>query len=149
MSKSGVVAGFVILTLWGAAGALAQTATQPPDKGAGKTQQPAPPAPNGVTVFVDPVTRQIRQPSASEIGELSSASQAARAATAPAAQPQIIQGPGGAVGILLDDSAMSFMVATKKPDGKLAMECVTGNAAAASRTNAARQNNSPAQPGTK
>jgi hypothetical protein len=46
----------------------------------------------------------------------------------------VIHGPGAAVGILLDDSDMSFMVATRKADGKIAIECVTGPEAAANST---------------
>ena len=123
--------------LWGATGALAQTAAKPAD-----APPPAPAKTSGLTVFVDPVTRQIRQPTASEIGALVSpaaSSVKAAAPSAPSTAPRIIRGPGGAVGIQLDDSAMSFMVATRKADGKLAVECVTGVDEAASRVAAPSQ----------
>jgi hypothetical protein len=79
----------------------------------------------GLVVFVDPVTGKIRQPEPSEIGALTAPS---AAAAAPAVEPPLLMknGPGGAVGVVLDSRYESFMVVTKTPDGKLAMECVTG-----------------------
>jgi hypothetical protein len=50
----------------------------------------------------------------------------------------VIHGPGAAVGILLDDSDMSFMVATRKADGKIALDCMTADAAEHAVANAAR-----------
>jgi len=109
--------------------ALAQTEatpqqTTPP---AASTLAPGPVKASGSLVFVDPATRKIRRPATSEIGAQASQSRAAVMAR-PAAPPVLIKGPGGAVGILLDESDMSFMVATRKPDGKIALECVTGAA---------------------
>ena len=88
----------------------------------------APVSASGSVVFVDPVTRKIRKPSASEIGALRSQSQAA-VAKRPATAPVLLHGPGAAVGILLDESDMSFTVATRKADGTIAIDCVTGDAA--------------------
>lgn len=87
---------------------------------------PAPPA-KGLVVFVDPVTGKIRQPDAAEIGALT-APRPGTAAAAPAAEAPLLMkyGPGGAVGVVLDSRYESFMVATKAPDGKLAMNCVEG-----------------------
>jgi hypothetical protein len=45
----------------------------------------------------------------------------------------MIQGPGGAVGAMLGEDALTYMVVTAAPDGKLAMDCVTGDQAAAAR----------------
>lgn len=124
----------VIITAFGvlaACAALAQTEAKPQEAGspAAPATAPAPVKASGSVVFVDPVTRKIRKPSASEIGAQRSQSQAA-VATRPATPPVVIHGPGAAVGILLDDSDMSFMVATRKADGKIALECVTDHAAA-------------------
>jgi len=90
------------------------------------TQQPA--SAGGVVVFVDPATGKIRQPSPSEIGVLVGT-------TPPAAAPAVptIHGPGGAIGMKLDDNSLVYTVVTKAPDGKLATECVEGGKAAATR----------------
>jgi hypothetical protein len=110
--------------------AFAQSYAKPQETGPPAAPATAPAAVNasGSIVFVDPVTRKVRKPSASEIGAQRSQSQAARAAR-PATPPVLIHGPGAAVGILLDDSDMSFTVATRKADGKIAVDCVTGDAA--------------------
>jgi hypothetical protein len=133
----------VIITALGvlaACAAFAQTEAKPQEASspAAPATAPAPVKASGSLVFVDPVTRKIRKPSASEIGAQRSQSQAA-VATRPATPPVVIHGPGAAVGILLDDSDMSFMVATRKADGKIALDCVTGDAAA----NAAAQSQQP------
>ena len=118
------------LGIWAACAAFAQTNAKPQETGQPAAPATAPAAVNasGSIVFVDPVTRKVRKPSASEIGAQRSQSQAARAAR-PATAPVLIHGPGAAVGILLDDSDMSFTVATRKADGKIAFDCVTGKAA--------------------
>jgi len=123
----------VIITAFGvlaACAAFAQTEAKPQEAGspAAPATAPAPVKASGSVVFVDPVTRKIRKPNASEIGAQRSQSQAA-VATRPATPPVVIHGPGAAVGILLDDSDMSFMVATRKADGKIALDCVIGDAA--------------------
>jgi hypothetical protein len=81
----------------------------------------------GAIVFVDPVTRQIRQPSDAEIGALSALS---AVTTAGRAAPVLIQGPNGAVGAKLADDSLSYMIVTKAVDGKLVLDCVTGDKAA-------------------
>jgi hypothetical protein len=102
-----------------------------PAKEPDKKPVPAQASPAGVVVFIDPATGKIRQPDASEIGGL----------TAPAGSvmpkapepPTLIQGPGGAVGARLGEDSLTYMVVTKVPDGKLAMDCVTGDKAATAR----------------
>jgi len=96
-----------------------------------KTAVPQKAAPaGGVVVFIDPATGKIRQPDASEIGGLVPAP----GSVAPKApEPTMIQGPGGAVGAMLGEDALTYMVVTAAPDGKLAMDCVTGDQAAAAR----------------
>lgn len=90
-------------------------------------QQAAPAG--GVVVFIDPATGQIRQPDASEIGGL--VTPVGPAPKAP--EPALIQGPGGAVGARLGEGSLTYMVVTAAPGGKLAMDCVTGEKAAAAR----------------
>jgi hypothetical protein len=107
----------VIPLALGASLALAQQAPQAEKKA----------APKGLVVFVDPVTGKIRQPEAAEIGGLVSPP-AAPGAVAPLVEKPLVMkyGPAGAVGVVLDSRFESFMVVTKKPDGTLAMDCVTG-----------------------
>jgi hypothetical protein len=92
------------------------------DKKADSTGAKAPATGGGVVVFKDPVTGKIRQPDASEIGEL--------LGPAPLfvtqGDLQQLKGPGNAVGMMLDSSFHSYSVVTKGPDGKLVMGCVTG-----------------------
>jgi hypothetical protein len=100
------------------------------DRTGGKTATP--PA-GGVVVFIDPATGQIRQPDASEIGGLVTPP-AGPAPKAP--EPTLLQGPGGAVGARLGADALTYMVVTTAPGGQLAMDCVTGDKAAAARVTA-------------
>lgn len=86
------------------------------------------PASQGMIISVDPVTKQIRQPDASEMQVLTGSSVAN---IAVGEQPlRMIQGPGNAVGVVLPPSMMVYSVATKSAEGKLKMDCVTGDKAA-------------------
>ncbi|MBZ5623068.1 MAG: hypothetical protein LAQ69_30725 [Acidobacteriia bacterium] len=131
---------FAILIL-SAVAAYAAQADQPPPPQNSKAAVPAAPAKDparkpaqaapagGVVVFIDPATGKVRQPDPSEIGTLSPAP-----GTVPdRASATLLQGPGGAVGTKLDESMLVYMVVTTAPDGKLAMDCVTGDKAAATR----------------
>ena len=100
----------------------------------------APNAKPGVVVFIDPATGQIRQPSASEIGDLSP-SPTPVAPKAP--EPSLMQGPGGSVGAKLGADSLTYMVVTTAPDGKLAMDCVTGSKAADAQVRTANQATKP------
>jgi hypothetical protein len=115
----------------GAACAFAQNEAKPggTSRPAAPASAPAPVKAGGSMVFVDPTTRQVRKPGASEIGAQRSRSSAAVTAR-PGTAPIVIHGPGGAEGILLDDSHRTFLVATRKADGKIALECVSGRDAA-------------------
>lgn len=104
-------------------GSLAETAPKPEKKEAPQTDTPVASGAGGVVVFVDPVTGQIRQPDAEEIGRLLALERAKVTVGAPLVEKAL---PGGGVGVLLDSSFDSFMVVTKQPDGKLSMGCVTG-----------------------
>src|ERR1051325_10669895 len=83
----------------------------------------------GVVVFIDPATVKIRQPDASEIGALI----APAGPVTPRTPGTQLQGPGGAVGVKLGAESLTYMVVTKSPDGKLDMDCVTGDKAANAR----------------
>lgn len=94
-------------------------------------QNTSPPASSqGVRVFIDPVTGKIREPEPEELRQLTPAAPGvARRSMAPLAAP--LQGPGGAIGMVLDDSQMVYSVAKKNADGTISFECVTGAADAA------------------
>jgi hypothetical protein len=83
----------------------------------------------GVMVFIDPATGKMVQPTEAQIGSLapSPAPQAGPKAKAPVVT---IQGPGGAVGMVLGPESLSYSIATRTADGKIALDCVTGNQAA-------------------
>ena len=105
-------------------------AKQPEKKPAQAAPQAATPA-GGVVVFIDPATGKIRQPDASEIGALTGSPGPIVPRTPT--PPVLMQGPGGAVGARLGEESLTYMVVTKAPDGKLAMDCVTGAKAASAR----------------
>jgi hypothetical protein len=107
---------------------LAQEPPLPAAKTAAPPGAAAAPA-KGLVVFVDPVTGKIRPPEPGEVGALTAPPPQA----APALEPPLEMrfGPGGAVGLVLDSRYESFMVVTKKPDGSLAMSCVTDGRKAA------------------
>jgi hypothetical protein len=124
-----------IVAVLGASGALAQVDSQAADpqdasatENAPRTETRSVATGGGRVVFIDPATRKIRQPDAAEIGRLVSPAPATARVRAPLTT---LTGPGGAVGVLLDSRFDSLIVATKKPDGTLTMDCVTGDHAAA------------------
>jgi hypothetical protein len=129
--KAGRVLAASVLVVLGGSRARADEGPSPAAaKKAADTNEPATPGTRGgggFVVFVDPVTGKIRQPDPAEIGGLVAAAEAAAPAK-PAVEPPLAMkfGPGGAVGIVLDSRYESFVVVTKAPDGRLAMDCVTG-----------------------
>lgn len=128
MSRGGSAV-FVIAAALSASSALAADAPRPAEAKEAcpardpvvKQEDPAAPAAAGLVVFRDPVTGQIRQPSAAEIRSILPPEK-------PQGQRTLVTktGPNGAVGLVLDSSFDSYFVVTKTPDGKLAMDCVTG-----------------------
>lgn len=88
----------------------------------------------GQRAFLDPKTRELRQPEADEVAALEPRRRALRAARVED-RPEI-QGVGGAVGLALTEDEMTSVVATKNADGTVTMEHVTGtkNADAAVRS---------------
>ena len=86
----------------------------------------------GLVVVVDPVTRQIREATPAEIATLGTLTPAPPV-PGVANAPVYLSGPGGAVGIALGSESENYTIVTKTPDGKLQMEEVTGERAAAER----------------
>jgi len=78
-------------------------------------------------VFIDPATGKIVQPTEAQLGSLATSPQAGLKAKAAVVT---IQGPGGAVGIVLTPETFSYSVATRTAEGKIFVDCVTGGQAA-------------------
>jgi hypothetical protein len=136
--KAGRLLAVVIPLAFVASVALAQASTEAGRRAASPREGPGAPAGKGLVVFIDPVTGKIRQPEAAEIGGLVPPP----AAVAPPVESPLVMkiGPGGAVGVVLDSRFESYMVVTKTPDGKLAMDCVAGRKKADEAVSAGAKN---------
>jgi len=139
---------FLTLSIFCAAAVSGVAADPPAAPQDSKHTTPAPaakvPKPQpGAVVFVDPATGQIRQPTASEIGDLSPSPNPV-APKAP--EPSLMQGPGGSVGAKLGEDSLTYMVVTAAPDGKLAMDCVTGSKAADAQVRTPAPPSKPTRP---
>lgn len=99
----------------------------------------------GAMVFIDPATGKIVQPTEAQMRRLAPSPQAGPRAKAPVIT---IQGPEGAVGMVLTPESFSYSIATRAADGKIAMDCVTGDQAA-DRMAAGESGNSKATPKAK
>ena len=135
-----------ILALAAATGAVHATEADqaPAPKDAKSEAQPAPgqepenkapqaaPSPGanaaGVMVFIDPATGRIVKPTEAQMGRLAPSPE--RAGPKAKAPVVTIQGPGGAVGMMLGPESLSYSIATRTADGKIALDCVTGDQAA-------------------
>jgi hypothetical protein len=118
--------------------ALAKDPPKPaPAKSVTQTKNPAvaTPASNGGLVAIkDPVTGQLRQPTAEEIGAL------LRLGPAAAARPvEERRLPNGAYVVVLDPSFDNYSVVSKGPDGRLVTTCVEGKAKAEQAVAAGQQ----------
>ena len=83
------------------------------------------PAP-AARVAIDPVTKQIRPLEPDEARALDRDAQArVRAASSNATANRQFRGPGGSVGMTLDDSTHSHVVARRAADGKVSTQCDT------------------------
>lgn len=90
----------------------------------------------GMRVVRDPATGQLRAPTAEEANAMDQAAAKARADATAAPQsnpdtraPVEIRSSNG-VRYRVNDSFLSYSVVSRKPDGTLAMQCVTGKGAA-------------------
>jgi hypothetical protein len=96
---------------------------------------------SGLMIFIDPATKQIRPAEQEDFRALIPP----RLATEAVAAPQVFVAPSGAMGVRLDPSFDSYMLAVKRPDGTLAFDCVEGRAQG---TPAPSSNATRAHPGT-
>jgi hypothetical protein len=129
---------FRIALLFAVAAVCAAQSSDKPSKPSEKsTTTPSSPSQMGVMMFIDPATGKIVEPTASQLA-------AAPGATGGNLQPKaplvFRQGPGGTVGLLLDQGAFLHSVATRSADGKLVVECVAGSEAAEQRVTSGTQN---------
>lgn len=86
------------------------------------------PAPQGLRAFIDPETRKLRQPTAEEAATLAAGEHnrlgRGKVKPGPAAPSTLIYPAQGGVGMEIDASQLSFLVARKDTDGKLIEECL-------------------------
>jgi hypothetical protein len=131
--KTSVTIAFVIAAASGSSGAAAQylwqarDAAQAPPPGAAAAAAPSVQGSgSGLQIFIDPVTGQIRPPEQEDLRAL--ARQPAIPQFTPV--PQLFFGVGGIPSVLLDSSFDSYMVAIKRADGALDMDCLPSKAQA-------------------
>ena len=134
----------VALALLPAAGAEDKKPEKKPVAAKAKSSKPAP---AGMIAVKDADTGQFRAPTAEEAAALSPAP--APQTNAVIAAPQTFAAPGGATGLVLDDSTTVYAVATKKPDGTVSFGEVTGGANAKKAVTAPKSNAKQAKPATK
>lgn len=88
----------------------------------------------GLRIAKDPVTGQLRAPTAAESAALDAASSAKarqpRGLITGKINPAPVLHPNGTVEQELDESTLSFSMATRNPDGSVGLQCVTGPEAA-------------------
>ena len=78
----------------------------------------------GLMVFIDPVTKQIRQPSPGEVEQLQASAVAQPSPSDVIARQPIPPLVGVGVGLMLDESTHSHVVLTKTKDGTTQMDCL-------------------------
>ena len=86
-------------------------------------------AQSGMVVVRDPQTGELRAPTAAESRALAPQGPSA-GISAKAAAPAAVTHPGGARQVRLGERSLVYSVVTRGPDGKLAEQCVHGEAAA-------------------
>jgi hypothetical protein len=84
----------------------------------------------GMVVVRDPLTGQLRAPTADELKELRARAPATAGLAAPRT-PAPISRRDGSRGVRLGEKSMVYEVVTRGPDGKLTSECVHGDASQA------------------
>jgi len=87
----------------------------------------------GQRAFIDPVTRQLREPTAEEVAELEQAGMARKLAPSPTV---VVQDPRGPRMAILGDEYMVYTVATVGAAGSVTVDHATGPKEAAAIMNA-------------
>jgi hypothetical protein len=133
------------------------TATTASGTQATTRQAPAPPATSapattpgaGQRAFIDPVTGELRQPEHEELAAIAAAAAAAAPARSlartAATNDAPLFGPDGSVAAVVPEDLHTFTVATRGPDGRIAIEHAQG---AASATRLMKANTAKKRPHT-
>ena len=151
----GLVAAFVIAASMARTSEAGDERSQPAVSTTGPANGPAvsgqPPASEGLRVFIDPNTGKFREPTPEEAQALTpqrapQTGDVRMGPLAPEAAPlQEIVGPGGAVGVVLDERFMVNSVVRKNPDGSLSYDCITGDKNAAGAVTEGKGADKPAR----
>ena len=119
-----------MLALSASIGLAQQSSEKPAKKNKVETSKASP---SGVVVVIDPKTHQIVPATPEDIQALEKSTPAknkaaldARSAAGVRSGPRKIYHHTGAVGVALDESFMTSMVATRDASGKMSYECVEG-----------------------
>jgi len=114
---------------------IATTSASPANAArAAAVSAPAQAGGQGMTVFVDPVTRQPRDPTPEELNAL-------RDQTVQIAEaPQPITTPSGFTGLILGDDQQTYTVAKRRADGTIEVEHAVGGKEAAQKVRDAEVN---------
>lgn len=99
---------------------------QSAEKATTDAKQPQPTA-SGMTVSIDPVTKQIRPMTAEDAAALQAAKSAQPAPKLSSQKLVPTRYPNGRLSLRLPESYMESTVATKSPDGKLTFRCVSNH----------------------
>jgi hypothetical protein len=89
----------------------------------------------GQRAFIDPVTKQLREPTAEEVAALETAERA-RSLRLAASPTVLVQNPNGSSTVILGDQYMVYTVATADGAGHVAVDHATGPEEAAAKVNA-------------
>ena len=113
----------------------AQTKTASAKKKTTTTAAKQPAASAGQKVYIDPVTKEIVQPTQAQIDELENAgkkkvAKKSLAAQAPVAEPQEYVSDAGVITMALPEESLTYAVVTKTADGKLVTSCIEGKSKA-------------------
>lgn len=107
-------------------GAIGCAFAQSAEKVPADTKQPQPTA-SGMTVAIDPVTKQIRPMTAEDAAALQAAKSTQPAPKLSSQKLVPTRYPNGRLSLRLPESFMESTVATKSPDGKLTFHCVSNH----------------------
>jgi len=115
--------------------------TPAPRRAAAPADVPMPAGTAGQRVFIDPVTKRIREAEHDDAAALApkAAPQRRTLRTADTlAEPATVYGPDGMVGMAVPEELSTFVIATRTPDGGIVLEHATGPKAAQAKTRAAK-----------
>lgn len=120
-ASAGLLAGALVLqTLWESAepGSAPAPVSPSPHRVAGS------PVPNGgLTVAIDPVTKQIRPPTAEEFHHLGAGPGESSLTATPTEAPQVIRSANGMLSVVLPESYLQTATINRNGDGSFSLTC--------------------------